>query len=91
MLQQSTEEKKRVKIKAAAVMKLSTTLWVLGMEAFYVLHFSFVGNRLTLPRVPNSRFKQMLIKEGRRYIDKGGADKKQSVSSVQSLSIVRLF
>ena len=77
--QQSTGEKKSVKIKAAAVIKLSKILWVLGMEDFRVPHL-FVGNRLTLTLcLPKGRFRQMLIKEGRKCIDKGGADKKQSL------------
>lgn len=77
--QQSTGEKKSVKIKAAAVIKLSKILWVLGMEDFHVPH-SFVGNRLTLTLcLPKGRFRHMLIKEGRKCIDKGGADKKQSL------------
>ena len=53
---------------------------LLGMEAFLCPHFLFeeIGfNLRDLPCVPKGRFKPLLIKEGRRCKDEGGAVKKQ--------------
>lgn len=88
--QQSTGEKKSVKIKAAAVIKLRKILWGTGHGSLPCPSF-LICREQTHTSMHSKRQIQTDVNQGREEMHRQGRSRQETVSSVQSLSLVWLF